>query len=98
MAILLLAEHTNSALQAATGKAVAAAKQLGGDIHVLVAGHNAKSLRKRPRDDDAAWLGNERGDGIERGRIAAVEFNFAEVGAERCLGERIDAKQAQRLP
>ena len=42
MAILLLAEHTNSALQAATGKAVAAAKQLGGDIHVLVAGHNAK--------------------------------------------------------
>jgi electron transfer flavoprotein alpha subunit len=42
MAILLLAEHTNSALQAATGKAVAAAKELGGDIHVLVAGHNAK--------------------------------------------------------
>ena len=43
MAVLLLAEHTNSALQAATGKAVAAAKQLGGDLHVLVVGHNAKS-------------------------------------------------------
>ena len=43
MAILLLAEHTNSALLPATGKAVAAAKQLGGDIHVLVAGHNAKA-------------------------------------------------------
>src|SRR4029078_2160839 len=42
MAILLLAEHTNGALQAATGKAVAAAKELGGDIHVLVAGHNCK--------------------------------------------------------
>ena len=42
MAILLLAEHTNGALQAATGKAVTAAKQLGGDIHVLVAGHNCK--------------------------------------------------------
>jgi electron transfer flavoprotein alpha subunit len=42
MAILLLAEHTNGALQAATGKAVAAAKQIGGDIHVLVAGSNAK--------------------------------------------------------
>jgi electron transfer flavoprotein alpha subunit len=42
MAILLLAEHTNGALQAATGKAVAAAKQLGSDIHVLVAGHNCK--------------------------------------------------------
>jgi electron transfer flavoprotein alpha subunit len=43
MAILLLAEHTNSELQAATGKAVAAAKQIGGDIHVLVAGSNAKA-------------------------------------------------------
>jgi len=42
MAILLLAEHTNSALQGATAKAVAAAQQIGGDIHVLVAGHNAK--------------------------------------------------------
>ena len=42
MAILLLADHTNGALQAATGKAVAAAKALGGDIHVLVAGYNAK--------------------------------------------------------
>ena len=42
MAILLLADHTNGALQAATSKAVAAAKALGGDIHVLVAGYNAK--------------------------------------------------------
>jgi electron transfer flavoprotein alpha subunit len=43
MAILLLAEHTNGALQAATGKALSAAKALGGDIHVLVAGHNCKA-------------------------------------------------------
>ncbi|MDH4983313.1 electron transfer flavoprotein subunit alpha/FixB family protein [Hyphomicrobium sp. D-2] len=42
MTILLLAEHNNGALHAATGKAVAAAKDIGGDIHVLVAGHNAK--------------------------------------------------------
>jgi len=42
MAILVLAEHTNDALLPATGKAVAAAKDIGGDIHVLVAGHNAK--------------------------------------------------------
>jgi len=43
MAILLLAEHTNGTLQSATGKAVAAAKEIGGDIHVLVAGSNAKA-------------------------------------------------------
>jgi len=42
MAILLLAEHTNGALNSATGKALAAAQTLGGDIHVLVAGHNCK--------------------------------------------------------
>jgi electron transfer flavoprotein alpha subunit len=43
MAILVLAEHTNDALLPATSKAVAAAKEIGGDIHVLVAGHNAKA-------------------------------------------------------
>ena len=42
MAILLLAEHTNDALAAATGKALSAASAIGGDIHVLVAGHNCK--------------------------------------------------------
>jgi electron transfer flavoprotein alpha subunit len=41
MAVLVLAEHTNSALGSATAKAVTAAKQLGGDIHVLVAGSGA---------------------------------------------------------
>ncbi len=41
MAILVLAEHTNSALGSATAKAVTAAKQLGGDVHVLVAGSGA---------------------------------------------------------
>ena len=43
MAILLLAEHTNSALSGATHKALSAALQIGGDIHVLVAGHDCKA-------------------------------------------------------
>ncbi|MBA4129911.1 MAG: electron transfer flavoprotein subunit alpha [Hyphomicrobium sp.] len=43
MAILVLAEHTNSALSSATAKAVTAAKQLGGDVHVLVAGSGASA-------------------------------------------------------
>jgi electron transfer flavoprotein alpha subunit len=42
MTILLLAEHSNGALGAATGKALSAATELGGDVHVLVAGHNCK--------------------------------------------------------
>lgn len=40
MAILLLAEHTNAVLGGATAKALTAAKQIGGDVHVLVAGHS----------------------------------------------------------
>ena len=42
MSVLIIAEHTNSALSPATAKALTAAKALGGDIHILVAGANAK--------------------------------------------------------
>ncbi|MFZ6046495.1 electron transfer flavoprotein subunit alpha/FixB family protein [Pseudomonas sp. CR3202] len=38
MAILVVAEHTNAALAAATLNTVTAAQKIGGDIHVLVAG------------------------------------------------------------
>ncbi|WP_269530747.1 electron transfer flavoprotein subunit alpha/FixB family protein [Chitinimonas sp. BJYL2] len=41
MAILVIAEHDNTHLKAATLNTVTAAQKLGGDIHVLVAGHNA---------------------------------------------------------
>jgi len=44
MAVLVLAEHSNSALSEATAKAVTAAQGLGGDVHVLVAGSGAKSV------------------------------------------------------
>ena len=38
MAILVLAEHDNTELAKSTLNTVGAAKQIGGDIHVLVAG------------------------------------------------------------
>jgi electron transfer flavoprotein alpha subunit len=38
MAILIIAEHDNSTLKGATLNAVAAATQMGGDLHILVAG------------------------------------------------------------
>jgi len=43
MAILVFAEHTNTALNEATAKAVTAATQMGGDVHVLIAGHGARN-------------------------------------------------------
>ncbi|WP_296017719.1 electron transfer flavoprotein subunit alpha/FixB family protein [uncultured Agrobacterium sp.] len=42
MAILLLAEHDNATLSDQTAKTLTAATQIGGDVHVLVAGSGAK--------------------------------------------------------
>ena len=44
MPTLLLAEHDNAALKDATNKALTAAKALGAEVHVLVAGHNCKTV------------------------------------------------------
>src|SRR5271154_2551499 len=43
MLTLLLAEHDNASLKDATNKALTAAKQLGAEVHILVAGHNCKA-------------------------------------------------------
>jgi len=60
MTTLLLAEHDNKSLKDATNKALTAAKQMGGDVHVLVAGSGAK-----PVADAAAKL-----DGVTKVLLA----------------------------
>ena len=47
MAILILAEHDNSALLPTTLNSVTAAKLLGDEIHMLVAGSNCKSVAEQ---------------------------------------------------
>jgi electron transfer flavoprotein alpha subunit len=44
MATLLLAEHDNKSLKDSTNKALTAAKALGGEVHVLVAGKDARGV------------------------------------------------------
>jgi electron transfer flavoprotein alpha subunit len=44
MPTLLLAEHDNASLKDATNKALTAAKTLGAEVHILVAGHNCKAV------------------------------------------------------
>ncbi|MCF6108515.1 electron transfer flavoprotein subunit alpha/FixB family protein [Mesorhizobium muleiense] len=51
MTILLIAEHDNATLSDQTAKALSAALQIGSDVHVLVAGNDAK-----PAADAAAKL------------------------------------------
>ena len=68
MATLLLAEHDNKSLKDATNKALTAAKQMGGDVHVLVAGSGAKARRRCGRE------ARRRRQGAARGRAAPTSM------------------------
>jgi electron transfer flavoprotein alpha subunit len=71
MTTLLVAEHDNKSLKDSTNKALTAAKALGGEVHVLVAGKDAK-----PVADAAAKL-----DGVGKVLLAeapAYEHGLAE--------------------
>jgi electron transfer flavoprotein alpha subunit len=54
MATLLIAEHDDKALNGATAKALTAAKALGADVHVLVAGSNCRSVAEQAAKLDGA--------------------------------------------
>jgi electron transfer flavoprotein alpha subunit len=74
MATLLLAKHDNTSLKDSTHKALTAAKALGGDVHVLVAGKNCRSVA-----EEAAKL-----DGVAKVLLAesdALEHRLAEPTA-----------------
>jgi electron transfer flavoprotein alpha subunit len=47
MPVLVVAEHDNQSIRKATLNALAAAQKLGGDVHVLVAGHQAGNAAKQ---------------------------------------------------
>jgi electron transfer flavoprotein alpha subunit len=74
MPTLLLAEHDSASLKDATNKALTAAKALGAEVHILVAGHNCKAVA-----DAAAKL-----DGVTKVLLAdapAYEHMLAEPTA-----------------
>ena len=74
MSILLLAEHDNASLSEQTAKALSAASQIGGDVHVLVAGKDAQAAA-----DAAAKL-----DGVSKVLLAEsgeLAENLAEPAA-----------------
>ncbi|MDO9026153.1 FAD-binding protein [Zwartia sp.] len=78
MSILVIAEHDNVQLKAATLNVVAAASKIGGDIHVLVAGANAAAVAQ-----NAAKIG-----GVSKVLLAespALVDGLAENVAEQVL-------------
>jgi electron transfer flavoprotein alpha subunit len=89
MSILVIAEHNNESLNPGTLNTVAAATKLGGDIHVLVAGHNAGAaaqdaakiagVAKVLHADDAAY-GHNLAENIAA-LIASIGKNYSHVVA-----------------
>jgi electron transfer flavoprotein alpha subunit len=52
MTLLILAEHDGKTLSPATRAAVGAAKKIGGEIHLLLAGHNIASVAEQAKKID----------------------------------------------
>jgi len=68
MSILVVAEHDNTALKPVTLNVIAAAKKLGGDLDVLVAGTGCKSVAEQ-----AAAIGG-LGDASNQSRNIVLAF------------------------
>ncbi len=87
MAVLVLAEHDNKALRKATLNTVAAAQKTGGDIHILVAGHQAGDVAKAAAQisgvknvlhADAPHLGEELAENVAA-LIVSVAKSYSHI-------------------
>ena len=95
MTTLLIAEHDNASVKDSTNKALTAAAALGAEVHVLVAGENAKAAAEA-----VAKLAGVRkvllADGALPGRLALarlVVVTGKSAGLVRQRDDRLD-----RLP
>jgi len=87
MAVLVLAEHDNREVKKATLNTVAAAQKAGGDIHVLVAGHNSGAAARAASQiagvakvlhADAAHLGEFLAENVAA-LVAALAKDYSHV-------------------
>jgi len=87
MSLLVLAEHDNKSIRKATLNAVAAAQKIGGEIHVLVAGHQCSDAAKTAAQvagvakvlhSDAPQLGEELAENIAA-LLVSISKNYSHV-------------------
>ena len=87
MTILVIAEHDNVHLKGATLNTVAAAAKIGGDVHVLVAGSNARAVADAAAQvagvcevllADAPQLADGLAENLEA-QILAVASNYSHI-------------------
>ena len=106
MSVLVIAEHDNAQLKGATRNVVAAAARIGGDIHVLVAGANARAAA-----DEAAKIAGvskvllvespELADGLAENvaeQVLALAGGYSHIlFAATASGKNVSPRVAARL-
>jgi electron transfer flavoprotein alpha subunit len=87
MTSLVIAEHDNQSLKAATLNAVTAAVACGGDVHLLVAGHQASAAVEAAKQVagvakvihvDAPHLENQLGENLAE-QVLALASNYSHI-------------------
>src|SRR3989344_5841577 len=79
MSVLVIAEHDNVSIKGATLNTVTAAAACGGDVHVLVAGHNAGgAAQAAAQTADAAGLEHGLAENVAA-QVLAIAGNYSHI-------------------
>jgi len=87
MAVLVIAEHEHALLKGATLNTVTAALQCGGDVHVLIAGHNAADAARHAEQiqgvakvlhADAPQLEEQLGENVAA-QVLAIAKDYSHI-------------------
>ena len=106
MTALVIAEHDNTSLKGATFNTVTAASQCGGDVHVLVAGHNAGAAAEaaakiagvsKVLHADAAGLEHGLAENVAA-QVLAIASNYSHIlFAATAGGKNVAPRVAAKL-
>ena len=106
MTALVIAEHDNQSIKAATLNAVTAAAQCGGDVHVLVAGSNARAAADAAAKiagvtkvivADAPYFADGLADNVAE-QVLAIAGNYSHILAPAtAYGKNILPRVAAKL-
>jgi electron transfer flavoprotein alpha subunit len=106
MTALVIAEHDNASLKGSTLNTITAAAQCGGDVHVLIAGHNAGGAAEAASKvagvtkvllADAAYFGEGLAENIAE-QVLAVAGNYSHILAPAtAYGKNIAPRVAAKL-
>jgi electron transfer flavoprotein alpha subunit len=106
MTVLLLADHDNKTLGAAVAKAMSAAKALGGDVHVLVAGTGCRPVAEAAAKldgatkvllADAPHLGHQLAEELAALIVGLMGSYDAVITASTASGKNIMPRVAAQL-